>query len=82
MATRNVFKFFGSIGPAGSIVSLTEKLCSSLYPHAYNFGSESQVESAIDKELRGVRECYIKELFDYKNKFTKKTEGKITAQDK
>jgi len=41
MATRNVFKFFGSIGPAGSIVSLTEKLCSSLYPHAYNFGDES-----------------------------------------
>ena len=52
MATRNVFKFFGSIGPAGSIVSLTEKLCSSLYQHAYNFGDESQVESQIDKDLR------------------------------
>jgi len=82
MASRNVFKIFGSIGPAGSIVSLTEKLCSSLYPHAYNFGDESQTESQIDKDLRTVREEYIKELFNYKNKFVKKVEGKTTSQDK
>jgi hypothetical protein len=29
-----------------------------------------------------VREEYIKELFNYKNKFVKKVEGKTTAADK
>ena len=45
MATRFVFKFFGSIGPAGSMVGLVEQMCTALYPHAYNFGDESQTES-------------------------------------
>ena len=73
MATRHVFKLFGSIGPAGSLVSLTEKICSSIYPHAYNFGDESHVESQIDRDLRSVREEYIKALFNQKNKFAKKS---------
>ena len=73
MATRHVFKLFGSVGPAGSLVSLTEKICSSIYPHAYNFGDESHIESQIDRDLRSVREEYIKALFNQKNKFAKKT---------
>jgi len=56
MATRFVFKFFGSIGPAGSLVGLTEKVCTSLFPHAYNFGSEEQMETQIDQDLRKLRE--------------------------
>jgi len=73
MATRYVFKFFGSIGPAGSLIALTEKICTSIYPHAYNFGDPEQMESQIDKELRKVREDYILELFKFRNKFAKKT---------
>jgi len=80
MATRHVFKLFGSIGPAGSLVSLTEKICSSIYPHAYNFGDESHVESQIDRDLRSVREEYIKALFNQKNKFAKKT-GQGAGED-
>jgi hypothetical protein len=79
MATRNVFKFFGSIGPAGSLVSLTEKICSSWYPHAYNFGDDTQIESQIDKDLRKVREDYIKEIFQQRNRFIKKTGVDATA---
>lgn len=73
MATRSVFKIFGSIGPAGAFVSLTEKVCTSCYPNAYRYGDESQMESEIDKELRKVREQYIKELFGQRNKFSKRT---------
>ena len=71
MATRNIFKFFGSLGPAGSLVSLTEKVCSYWYPHAYEFGDENQIESNTDKEIRKMKENYIGELFKFKNKFTK-----------
>ena len=80
MATRNVFKFFGSIGPAGSLISLTEKICSSIYPHAYNFGDESQIESQIDLDLRKMREDYIRDLFNQKNKFAKKTGSNATEE--
>jgi len=73
MASRYVFKFFGSIGPAGAFVSLTEKICTNAFPEAYNYGDDQQMESEIDKDLKGVREEYIKELFIFKNKFTRRT---------
>jgi len=38
MATRTIFNIFGSLGPGGAIVSITEKICSSTMPDAYNFG--------------------------------------------
>ena len=75
MANRSVFKFFGSIGPAGAFVSLTEKVCTSLFPNAYNYGDESQMESEIDKQLKEVRQDYIKELFHIRNKFLKRTDA-------
>lgn len=73
MATRFVFKFWGSIGPAGSVVGLVEKMCTALYPHAYQFGDESQIESQVDKDLKKLREQYINEIFKIKNKFQKNT---------
>ena len=63
MANRHVFKFFGSFGPGGALVSLTEKICTSIYPAAYDYGDPAQMESAIDKELKDVRNKYILELF-------------------
>lgn len=79
MASRYVFKFFGSIGPAGAFVSLTEKICTSVFPDAYNYGDDEQMESEIDKEMKGVREEYIKELFNFKSKFSRRTTD--TTQD-
>jgi len=83
MATRFVFKFFGSLGPAGALVGLTEKVCTAIYPHAYNFGDPSQMESQIDKDLRDLRSQYVNELFQIKNKFAKLTaEGKKEDEKK
>jgi hypothetical protein len=82
MATRFVFKFFGSIGPAGSIVGLVEKMCTALYPYAYNYGDESQTETQVDKDLRSLREEYIVEIFKIKNKFQKNAGGENGKEKK
>jgi hypothetical protein len=71
MATRFVFKFWGSIGPAGSLVGLTEKVCTAIFPHAYSFGDEATLETPIDKELKQLRQAYVTELFKFKGTFTK-----------
>jgi len=73
MASRFVFKLFGSIGPAGSLVGLTEKICTAIFPYAYNFGDESQMESEIDKQIREMRKQYINEVFQFRSKFAKQT---------
>jgi hypothetical protein len=75
MATRFVFKFFGSIGPAGAAVGLVEKTCTALYPHAYNYGDENQMETQVDIDLRKMREEYIVEIFKMKNKFQRNSTG-------
>ena len=75
MANRSVFKIFGSIGPGGALVSLTEKICTAVYPAAYRFGDPEELESAIEKEIKKVREDYILELFKFKNKFIKQSTG-------
>ena len=66
MAHRHIFKIFGSIGPAGAIVSMTEKICTAYFPKAYEYGEEKQFESAIDAEIKKVRADYINELFRLK----------------
>jgi hypothetical protein len=72
MANRSVFKIFGSIGPSGAIVSLTEKICTAYYPQAYKYGDPEQFESQIDIDLKKIRDMYILELFNYKDMFQKK----------
>lgn len=72
MANRHVFKIWGSIGPAGSLVSLTEKFCTNLFPQAYKHGDPEQFESQIDKDLKVIRDDYILQLFNFKSKFEKK----------
>lgn len=71
MANRTVFNIFGSIGPAGALVSVTERACTAFYPKAYAYGDPESQESQIDKDLKTVREEYINELFRIKSKFTR-----------
>ena len=71
MANRTVFAIFGSLGPAGAFVSITEKICTTIYPKAYQYGDPEQFESDIDKELKKCRENYILDLFKYKNEFSR-----------
>ena len=82
MANRSVFKIFGSFGPAGALVSLTEKICTNIYPAAYKFGDPDDMESEIDKDIKKVREEYIMELFKVKNKFSKGTQDGRTGEDR
>ncbi len=46
---RSVFKIFGSFGPAGSIVTLVEKLCKRYFHDAYEFGDPKYNKSVEDK---------------------------------
>ena len=80
MATRFVFKFFNSIGPAGSLVGLAEKICTAVYPHAYNFGDASQLESEIDKEIKTSRSAFVNEMFQKKNHLLKRTKPEIDQE--
>lgn len=72
MANRSVFKIWGSIGPSGAIVSLTEKICTAMFPQAYKYGDPEQFESQIDLDLKKIRDMYILELFKFKDQFQKK----------
>ena len=69
MSSRYVFKFFGSIGPGGAFSSLTEQICTSIFPSAYKLGGDEELESNMDKKLKELRQEYINELFNIKNKF-------------
>ena len=69
MSQRYVFKFFGSVGPGGAFSSLTEQICTSIFPMAYKVGDEESVETEIDKQLKTVRGEFINEIFQMKNKF-------------
>lgn len=69
MSHRYVFKFFASIGPGGAFSSLTEQVCTSIFPQAYKIGDDEDIESPIDKNLKVLRQEYIGELFQIKNKF-------------
>ena len=55
MSSRYVFKFFGSIGPGGAFSSLTEQVCTSIFPQAYKIGDDDDIESNMDKKLKQVR---------------------------
>lgn len=71
MANRTVFAIFGSLGPGGSFVSIAEKICTAMFPRAYNYGDPEQFESQIDKDLKNSRGNYILELFKYKAEFNR-----------
>ena len=72
MSSRYVFKFFGSIGPGGAFSSLTEQICTSIFPQAYKIGDDEEFESDMDRKLKELRQEYINELFNIKNKFERK----------
>ena len=71
MATRFVFKIFGALGPAGSLVGIAEKICTAKYPRAYMFGDESEFKSKIDEDIKDERQRFIDKLFDEKQDFIK-----------
>ena len=69
MVKRYVFKFFASVGPGGSWASLIEQMCTAIYASAYNVGDEEDMESAIDKQIKELREEFVNEMFEIKEEF-------------
>lgn len=81
MSHRYIVKIFASLGPGAAIVSLTEQVCVSIFPRAYKLGEPEEMESAIDKDLKKLREEYINEVFGYKPEFEKNTGPKVTDNE-
>lgn len=73
MTTRTVFKIFGSFGPGGAFVTLTEKLCKGLFNEAYEIGDPNEVKSKEEDELKRVRGEFVNELFQFKGEFERKS---------
>lgn len=55
MTSRTVFKIFGSFGPGGSIVNLTEKLCRNFFNEAYELGDPTVFKSSKEDEIKQAR---------------------------
>jgi hypothetical protein len=62
---RTVFKIFGSIGPAGSILSLFEKLMYVCFYDAYELADPKRTHSKKHVEqAKELREKLVHELFE------------------
>jgi len=53
-SSKTVFKIFASFGPAGSIVTLTEKICKRIFNEAYDLG-EATFSSREEGEIKRLR---------------------------
>ena len=70
---RTVLKIFGSVGPAGSFITLTEKLVRIIFPEAYNLGDPAQQVGAEHREKsQAEREQFVHELFDQRGAIERK----------
>lgn len=69
MATRTVFKIFGSFGPGGSLVILMEKLCKRLFNDAYELGDPTVFHTPEEDQIKQCRQDFVNELFNFKGSF-------------
>jgi hypothetical protein len=67
--TRTVFKIFGSLGPGGAFVTLTEKFCKYMFNEAYELGDPNQFKSHDEDELKQLRQNFVNDLFNFKGSF-------------
>lgn len=50
-------------------------MCTAIYPAAYTVGDEADVESAIDKQIKELREEFVNEMFDVQEEFDEGVNG-------
>lgn len=53
-SSKTVFKIFASFGPAGSIVTMAEKVCRRVFNEAYNLG-ETTFTGREESEIKKLR---------------------------
>ncbi len=69
---RTVFKVMGSLGPAGSLVTLCEKVCRYFYYEAYTLQDPlHQVTSEDSTKAEEQRRNYVNKLFEVKSRMLK-----------
>jgi hypothetical protein len=73
MAQRSVFKFFGSFGPGGAFVTLTEKIIRRFFNEAYELGDQDVFKTAEEAEILKLRQEYVNELFNMQGNFERKS---------
>jgi len=69
MTSRTVFKIFGSFGPGGCVVTLTEKLCRRFFNEVYELGDPTEFRTDEEDKIKQARQDYVNELFNFKSKF-------------
>lgn len=72
MAQRSVFKIFGSLGPGGTFVTLTEKIIRRFFNEAYELGSSDVFQAPEEAEIVKLRHEYVNELFNMKSDFERR----------
>ena len=69
MSSKTVFKIFASFGPAGSLVTLTEKLCQSWFAEAYDLSESKAFSSKEEQHIKRLRHDFVNALFEAKSRF-------------
>ena len=70
--SKTVFKIFASFGPAGSLVTLTEKLCQSIFAEAYDLSESTQLSTKEEQAIKKLRQDFVNDLFNLKGPFEEK----------
>lgn len=73
MAKRSVFKFFGSLGPGGAFVALTEKCIRRFFNEAYDLGEDDVFRAPEEAQIAKLRSDFVNELFNFKGNFERKS---------
>jgi hypothetical protein len=69
MTQRSVFKFFGSLGPGGTFVTLTEKIIRRFFNEAYEVGDSEKFEAPEEAQIAKKRQEFVNALFNMKSTF-------------
>ena len=72
---RTVFKFFGSFGPGGTFVTLTEKLMRRFFNEAYDITDQDEFKAVEDTQIQQLRKEFVNELFAMKGAFERKSKS-------
>lgn len=73
MAQRSIFKIFGSLGPGGSFVTLTEKIIRRFFNEAYDLGDTDVFRAPEEAEILKLRQDYVNELFNMQGDFQRRS---------
>jgi len=55
MTQRSVFKIFGSLGPGGTFVTLTEKIIRYVFNDAYDLKNDDEFRASEEVEIAKMR---------------------------